>query len=316
VAAPAAPAPARAPAPPPIPVPKVQIVTPPDAGEEKAPENARLLSDRSNTVKEEMVRHGEPPAGESETKPPGPPPPVSKAKPEPPAPPAPAPKADIEKARPATRVAALPKLDQLLPSAGDLLREGLSRSAAPTAAPVQQARAAPASRDLLGGGHATFGNRPGISDYLPTIREGDITLLNTKAELFAPFVRRVAARVFQHLDMRLRQAASGGATGAGREYAVVEAIMSKSGQLVSAHVVERQSNSTLGADRELLSVTQPDIFFDANPPPGAEANDGNIHFVLLVDLMVQSAVDPRSGRPSTGYYGIAGVGLDSPPRHN
>src|SRR5262245_23105947 len=53
VAAPAPPAPA-------IPVPKQQIVSPPDAGEEKEPENARLLSDRNNTVKQETVHRAEP----------------------------------------------------------------------------------------------------------------------------------------------------------------------------------------------------------------------------------------------------------------
>ena len=41
---------------------------------------------------------------------------------------------------------------------------------------------------------------------LPARRpRGDITLLNTKAELFAPFVRRVALRVFQNLLISLRR---------------------------------------------------------------------------------------------------------------
>src|SRR5512140_3325391 len=50
----AAPAPA-VPAPPAIPVPKQHIVSPPNKGEEKEPPNPRFLSDRDNTVKEEMV---------------------------------------------------------------------------------------------------------------------------------------------------------------------------------------------------------------------------------------------------------------------
>jgi hypothetical protein len=155
--------------------------------------------------------------------------------------------------------------------------------------------------------------RPGISDFLPGIKEGSITLLNTKAERFAPFVRRVAGRVFQHLDIRLRQTVRGGVVSGGHEYAVVEAVMSKAGRLVSAKVVERQSNSSLAADRILLSVTEPDTFFDANPPAGAEGNDGNIHFLLMIDLQVQAVQDPRSGRTVAGYQGVAGVGLDAAP---
>ena len=40
--------------------------------------------------------------------------------------------------------------------------------------------------------------RSARSTSCPTCSEGDITLLNTKAEVFAPFVRRVAIRVFQN----------------------------------------------------------------------------------------------------------------------
>jgi hypothetical protein len=182
---------------------------------------------------------------------------------------------------------------------------GESGSAKP--APEQQASVE--RKDLLRHGDPwrTGGLRGGTMDFLPSVREGDITLLNTKADLFAPFVRRVAARVFEHLQIALRQAAQRASGGSGREYAQVEAVMSKAGQLMSARIVDRGSNSTLGADRELLSVTKPDIFFDSNPPSGAEAADGNIHFILLIDLMVQA--DPRSARPGVYYAGVAGVGL-------
>ena len=40
----------------------------------------------------------------------------------------------------------------------------------------------------------------------------------------------------------------------------------------------------------------------------------DIHFILLVDLMVQVGADPRTGGVSTGYYGMAGVGLDTMPK--
>ena len=287
------------PPPPPILVPKQQIVAPSDAGEEKAPANSRLLSDRDNTVREEMIRRGQPAPGE----------PQAKAKPAAPSHverPASPPK---RAAQPNEQVASLPRLDQLLPRAGDIVREGgplLEESAPPT----------PAARNLFAGQGGVFSSRGGSNDFLPTIREGDINLLNTKAERFAGFVRRVATRVFQHLERRLRTA-SEHSGGSGREFAVVEAVMNRKGQLISARLVQKESNSSLRADQELLGTArQPDVFFDSNPPSGAEASDGNIHFVLLVDLTVQSAVDPRTGRAVANFYGVAGVGLDTEPKEN
>ncbi|HVN85583.1 MAG TPA: hypothetical protein VMW17_12145 [Candidatus Binatia bacterium] len=289
-------------------LPERQIVTPPDAGEERPPEKTRFLSDRDNTVAQEMIRRGQPAPGEAgpENKPP-----AQRAEARAAAPPkAPAPPRQPREPSANEQVASLPKLDQLLPRAGDLVRQG-----AVVAQPQEQAAPTPSHRNLLAsGGGGAFSSRPGINDYIPTIREGDITLLNTKAELFAPFVRRVAGRIFQHLAMGLDRARFASGVGSGREFAVVEAIMSKKGRLVSARLVQKDSNSGLAAHRELLAVTQPDIFFDENPPPGAEASDGNIHFMLLVDIMVQGMTDPRTGRSSAGYYGMAGVGLDAEPK--
>jgi hypothetical protein len=114
--------------------------------------------------------------------------------------------------------------------------------------------------------------------------------------------------------MQLKRTARAlGSGGGGREYAVVEAVMNKRGELVNARLVERETNTQMTVYKQLLTAARPDVFFDANPPPGAEAADGNIHFVLLVDLMVQVGPDPRGG-VSTGYYGMAGVGLDTMPK--
>jgi len=309
----AAPQPApEAQAPPPVVLPQRQIVSPSDEGEQKPPKETRLLSDRDNTVPQEMIRRGQPAPGklEPEAK-------AEKVEKKAAAPPVEKPVARRQAApakpaqAPPQQMASLPKLDQLLPPVGDIITQGFSKPEEQP--PQQQVASAPRQRNLFAGSGGAFSARPGISDFLPTIREGDVTLLNTKAELFAPFVRRVATRVFQHLEIRLKQAARGRPGGSGREYAEVEAVMSKKGQLISARVLQKESDTNIAAYRELLSATQPDIFFDANPPPGAEANDGNIHFILLVDLHVQSAVDQRTGAPATGYYGIAGVGLDSAP---
>jgi len=302
------PAAAAAPEPPPvIPLPR-SIVSPPDQGEEKAPAKTRLLSDRDNSVAEQKVRVGEPgrsdvakreratdnlPERDGGTK-------VGGAEKEIAAAP--------EKKQAKQQVAALPRLDELFAAPGDLARAGIGQASPPKPTPQAQAKV---HRDLLGGSGTGFSSRPGIADYLPDVREGSVTLLNTKAERFAPFVRRVATRIFQHMSIRLSQSARRGVAGSGRDIVVVEAVMNRQGRMVNARIVEQQLQTSLGVDRELLNATRPETFFDSNPPDGAEGNDGNIHFILVVDLNVQSGTDARSNRPSTGYYGVISVGLDA-----
>lgn len=331
--APRAPAPPAAAAPP-----ESSIVPMPDSGIEKPSDKARFASDRDNTVERETVKRGnsfeksQPKQSEAkadEKEPVAPPEPAraevakavpaepAKAAPAPPAPPAPPAEAAHPPrstsgrvaAAPPARVASLPKLDQLLPRVGDLaVADGGERNSPPAAA-AKQRQAAP-SRNLLAGRPNAFSSRTGVAAYLPTVQEGDITLLNTKASQFAPFVRRVAARVFQHLEIALRQAASMTVAGTGHEYAEVEAVMSPSGEFVSSILRQRKSETQLSAYRMLLNSANPQVFFDRNPPSGAVATDGNIHFLLMIDLNVDVGVSPESGRRGTSYYGVAGVGLE------
>lgn len=314
-APPAAPQQQAAAQPPPVLVPDRQLVSPPDAGEEKPPENARLLSDRDNTVKEEMVHRAEPAAGDPDAKPAPPPQEVKPAKPEAaPAAPKPQPVAKPQAAprpQPAresqhTQVASLPKLDQLLPPAGDLINEGLVKPQEAPPAPAPQQQASVQRNDLLRHGDPwrTGGVRGGSMDFLPSVREGDITMLNTKAEQFAPFVRRVAVRVFENFRILLRRSIDSRSAESVEEYATIEAIMDKHGQLLSIQARDRSTNAALATDRNLQAATK-EGFFDRNPPPGAESNDGNIHF--LFDARVGLLSDP--GRGVVGYRALFQAGL-------
>jgi len=302
---PRAPVAAAAPAPeaPPIVMPKQQIVSQPDAGEEKPPENPRFLSDRDNTVKEETIHRGEPSAGSPESKHAAPPQQVASAKPLPrPA----APRAEVE--HPAKSAAALPKLDQLLPNVGDMIREGLVKpeEAAPAPAPQQQASTQRTERnDLLRHGDPwKQGGVGGSLDFLPAVRDGDVTMLNTKADQFAPFVRRVAVRVFESFWILLRRSVGGGVAQSVEEAATIEAVMDKKGNLVALNAKDRSLNAALATDRNLQEAIR-QAFFDRNPPNGAEANDGKIHFVF--DVRVALRVDP--GRGVAGYRALFGAGL-------
>jgi len=290
---------APAPQAPPIAVPKQQIVSMPDQGEEKEPANPRFLSDRNNTVKEETVHRDEPAAGDPDAVAKAPQQ-VASAKAD-----RPQPAAKAEHAAAHPQPAALPKLDQLLPSTGDLIREGLVQPQEPksTTAPEQQASIE--RNDLLRHGdpwkHGSL--RGGTLDFLPTVREGDITLLNTKAEQFAPFVRRVAMRILENLRIFLRRSLNG-ATGQGsQEYSTVEAVMDRQGRLISLTTKERSPQGALDSDRNLQAACR-EGFFDRNPPDGAQAADGNIHFVFEVRVALLV-----NGRGPVGYDGLFAAGL-------
>jgi hypothetical protein len=255
------PAPQAQPAPPPpAPLERPQIVSPPDAGEEKEPENTRLLSDRNNRVEQEQIKRGEPLPADPDAKP-KPPQPAAAEKQEPPAPkpqaqaaakppaaPAPKPQARVadgaarRAAPPPEQLAALPKIDQLLPSAGDLIRQGVIKpeegqasepgSDGRTQPPAGDQQASVQRKDLLRHGDPWRKGSGGSLDFLPAVRDGDITMLNTKADQFAPFVRRVAVRVFETFWIQLRRGIGRGLTDSIEEGAVVEAVMDRQGQLI------------------------------------------------------------------------------------
>lgn len=299
---------APAPQPPALAVPKRQIVSPSDEGEEKEPENPRFLSDRDNTVKEETIHRGEPAAGNPETKHQAPPQQVASTKVERPRPaPAPVAPREAQRSRSNPQEAALPNLDQLLPKAGDLIREGLVQPEAPAPASAPEQQASNQRSDLLRHSDPwrNGGLRGGSLDFLPAIRDGDITLLNTKAEQFAPFVRRVAVRVFENFWILLRRSVSSGQVESVEEFATIEAVMDKQGQLLEITARDRSARAALATDRNLEAACR-EGFFDRNPPHGAEASDGKIHFVF--DARVALQINPN-GRGVAGYRALFGAEL-------
>lgn len=268
---------------------------------------------------------------------PEPPPPAAPAAPLPKAPAAAAaaPKAPMPpaprqpgRARPApgesARGAAPPprdlSLSDLLPRPGDIAMaerdrgdvgaagSGAAGSGA-AAAGDEAAAGADARRDLMPRRRVQFSGGSGIATLLPSVRDGDVTLLNTKAHQFAPFVRRVAVRVFQHLQIALLEAARRGAAGSGREVAVVRATMGTDGRFLRSQLRESHSETRLSVPRLLYGLIGPKTFFDQNPPPGAVSGDGDIHFDLTVDLRVWSDGGATRGTPLTQFEGVLGVSL-------
>jgi len=307
--------PAKAAAEQPVAPPKKQIVSPSDSPEQK-PDQARLFSDRDSRAIEETIKHGEP----------APPakPPQEIAKPQ------------SAKAAADDQAATKSKGDAHGAKLGSALAESNPKSSLPstqTAPPVGLGdlfvRPSELARDpalLKGdsgdaektaeGGKRDLAllNRPdlwadpgrrGAPDYLPNVREGNLTMLNAKADRFAPFVRRVGLRVFQGFSMEFKSQIISGAVPAGKDNVQVEAVMSRDGKRMDVYL--RQHNGDLSADRVLLGNLNDKIFFDENPPAEAVAADGRIHFVFALDAVV--SYDDRSGGRQRGAQWVMGAGL-------
>ena len=65
--------------------------------------------------------------------------------------------------------------------------------------------------------------------------------------------------------------------------------------MIGFNIHQRSSRISLASDRRLQQACN-DAFFDRNPPPGARAKDGKIHFIFRT--AVQSAPGPRG----TAYW--------------
>ncbi len=301
----------------PVPVPKTQIVSPPDSPAE-TPDKARLLSDRDSRAVEEMIKRGEPALPAK--------PPQENAKTDN------AKQADTDKTATKARgdaqgtehATALAKSDaqsrastaKTVPAVGlsDLfvrpselahdpaLAKGNSGDADKTAEGGRRDLASIPRPDLW----ADPGPR-GSADYLPDVRQGNITLLNTKADRFAPFVRRVGMRVFQTFSMEFKQEIYAGTVPEGRENVEIEAVMTRDGKRVDVFL--KQHTGNLSADRTLLGTLTDQIFFDENPPAEAVAADGRIHFVFALDAQVFYQGGRRGEGRQPGGQWVFGAGL-------
>ncbi|MBM4255700.1 MAG: hypothetical protein FJ147_07360 [Deltaproteobacteria bacterium] len=124
----------------------------------------------------------------------------------------------------------------------------------------------------------------GTPDLLPDIRQGNLTFLNAKANRFAPFVRRVALRVFQHLIIFQRKNLQLNDVVAARDYSTIEAKIDTQGNLKKL-IIQTRSGS-YAVDEALLRACENGAW-DENPPAEAVAEDGMIHFIFRSDLNAQ-----------------------------
>ncbi|MFN8389190.1 MAG: hypothetical protein U0136_02730 [Bdellovibrionota bacterium] len=142
----------------------------------------------------------------------------------------------------------------------------------------------------------------GSSDHLPEIPDGDITLLNAKADRFAVFVRRVALQVFGALRRTGWQELHYSEVRRINGFATVEAVMSRTGKLLSVTVTDSSGSTAFDGT---LSRAASEGTWDQNPPSEAAASDQKIHFVFKARTWGR----PGQGGVSEQRWLLLGTGL-------
>ena len=173
-----------------------------------------------------------------------------------------------------------------------------------TSEPLQVTDPAPFSRSS--GSGARFIGINGSSDYIPGISDGDITLLNAKADKFATFVRRVATQVFYRLKQQSWSALSAADIRAAKGSAVFRAKLSPTGELKDVEFLQKSESRNF--DEAVLQAIHSSAR-DPHPPAEAVAKDGYINFIFMAKVWVRMGTS-RTGAPAENRWLLLKTGLE------
>lgn len=275
----------------PLPEKKKSFVPPSQLPEEPAPEDTQQLSDKNTRTDKEQLARGEP----SST------PPAKLVKPTKSKTSA---KASVEKPTPKKSAKRKPELrlnrKQLaakfggtkLPSAEQANRRLQNAVRSSSSAP--EGNSSEAERQTTLKEYRPFSKynffipRSGSPDFLPNIPDGDLTLLNAKADRYAVFVRRVGLQVFGALRKHSWQELPGGALRRIRQFVTLRASMQKDGSFLGATLLDSSGSNLFDV---VLKSAANDGTWDQNPPSGAEGSDGNIHFIFRARMWGRSRAE-------------------------
>ncbi|MEW6269359.1 MAG: TonB C-terminal domain-containing protein, partial [Thermodesulfobacteriota bacterium] len=135
-----------------------------------------------------------------------------------------------------------------------------------------------------------FGGMRGTFDALPDVAQGNLTMLNTKADRFAPFVRRVGTRVFQNLLIYQRQNLEASDILAADDIVTARVTLDRSGKLKTLEVEDH--SGSMAVDQTLIDALR-QAAFDDNPPPSAANVNGEYEFVFQAQLIAGVGPGPR-----------------------
>ena len=150
--------------------------------------------------------------------------------------------------------------------------------------------------------HFLARSNPGSSDYLPSIPDGDVTMLNAKAFRYAIFVRRVATKVFGALRRIGWQELSSSEVRNVRGFVLISATLNKQGELIKTELLD--SSGSLDFD-DVLKRSVEEGAWDSNPPAGVESVDGTIKFIFKARTWSR----PAPGKQRDRRWTLLGTGL-------
>lgn len=254
---------------------KRQIVAPPDAAETiKEVKPTKFLSDKDFSAEREQVRRGDgggKPGGSAE-------------------------QSEPQKPSPPKELSM--KLDQ-----GTLIAKFSEKKEASTKTSLTPSQ--PFSRPS--GSGAKFLGLRGTTDFLPNLPDGDITLLNAKADKYAVFVRRVATQVFAAMRANGLELLSIPDLQNAREMNFVRAVLSPKGDLIKVTIEDSSGSGRF--DEVLLSAVKNGAK-DKNPPKDAAAADGNYHFIFKSQSWARNEVNPKTGAHFRRMWLLLATGLE------
>ncbi len=267
-------------------IPESKIVSPSEAPELPPEAATARLSERNSRTDHETIKRGEGMPSKPVAAAPPPKPAVAKQE-------AATPK-QAPKAPPTRPAGERPMKDPLLRLDPEQIASALNKAApAPTAEPERvtsllepKTRLSDPERQQRFRNNEPFkssllseltSGRAGSPDYLPKVQDGDVTLLNAKADRHAVFVRRVAMQVFGALRRASWQELSFPEVQRIRGFVKVEGVMSKAGALLEVKL--RESSGSAQFDRLVVRAVEQSVS-DQNPPVAAAAEDGLIHFIF------------------------------------
>lgn len=157
------------------------------------------------------------------------------------------------------------------------------------------------------GSGAAFTGGGGIRDFLPNLPDGDITLLNAKAATYAGFVRRVAVQVFGQLLSKGWDQLSHAEIRQLTSETTIEAVLSRDGKFIRASILGESGSRLFDSvvDQSVRAGAR-----DSNPPAGAEAKDGLIHFIFKARSWSEYMTAARTGAPVERRWILLATGLE------
>jgi len=262
---------------------KQQIVSPSEVQENSLPEKSRLLSDKNSSVQKESIRRGSPDSAPNKQN-------TSTQQ---------SPHKVTTKTNPNNKKVGqelnkpIKKLDLRTDYSflEKLNKKPLIKNNPLTNQSVQDLK--PFSR--APGSQALFLGFSGSNDFLPNVQDGDLTLLNAKADKYAVFVRRVATRVFNLLKQYGWNYLRNQDFSSLKNFTQIRAVLNPKGDFLRLEFIETSGNQQFDT---IVKRSISEGANDPNPPVSAKASDGNYRFIFMARCW--SEIGGQAGTRSFG----------------